>query len=158
NDLYVFDDNGKFVPGTILTRFPNFNFTRTTADVPLTETIDPTSPNFMVWTDPMPYSGPNANCQKYPFTIDAKMPGRLQAAMNYMGARLFGGRPGCGQTTSPLLDTDYTTWRMVKIRRPMPGEPTTLPWDLPTLRDPSTTTLVLHTPRIGFMSTLAFNA
>ena len=74
NDLYVVDDSGKFVPGAILTRFPTFNFTRTTAVVPFTQTIDPQSPNFIVWTDPTPYTGPNMRCAMYPATIGNKTP------------------------------------------------------------------------------------
>lgn len=158
NDMLVYDDDGSFVPGNILSRFPGYSFTRTTAVVPYSQTLDPTSPNFMVFTDPKPYMGPNSSCQVYPFTIGSRTSAQLANAIAAMGARLFGGRPGCGSTTSLFTAEDYTSWRMVKIRRPDPGEPTTLPWDLPALRDPATTTLVLRTPRVGFMSTLAFNA
>jgi hypothetical protein len=158
NDMDVMDDNGSFVPGNLLKNYPNFQFTRTTAVVPIDQTLDPTNANFMVWTDPNPYTGPNANCATYPLTIDAKTTAHLANAVTFMGSRLFGGRPGCGSTTSAFTATDYSTWKMVKIRPPMPGEATTMPWELAKLRDPNTTTLVLNTPRIGFMTTLAFNA
>ena len=47
---------------------------------------------------------------------------------------------------------------MVNIRPPRAGEERTIFWDLPRLRDPATTELVLATPRVGFMTTLAFFA
>jgi hypothetical protein len=47
---------------------------------------------------------------------------------------------------------------MVTVRKPKSGELPTLFWDLPKLRDPNTTELVVQTPRVGFMTTLAFFA
>src|SRR4029434_2347425 len=46
---------------------------------------------------------------------------------------------------------------MVTIRRPNAGEERTIFWDLPRLRDPKSD-LVVNTPRVGFMTTLAFFA
>jgi hypothetical protein len=47
---------------------------------------------------------------------------------------------------------------MVTIRAPKTGEERTTFWELPKMRDPGTTELVLATPRVGFLSTLAFFA
>jgi hypothetical protein len=53
-----------------------------------------------------------------------------------------------------MTAADWNTWRMIEIRPPKPGEERTVFWDLPRLR--STSELVLGTPRVGFMTTLAF--
>jgi hypothetical protein len=55
-------------------------------------------------------------------------------------------------------DFAETSWRMVRIRPPRAGEERTIFWDLPRFRDRATTELVLATPRVGFMTTLAFFA
>jgi hypothetical protein len=58
--------------------------------------------------------------------------------------------------SAQLTATDFTTWKMVKIRRPNPGETPTWFYDLPTLR--TAAELVLRVPRVGFFTTPAFFA
>jgi hypothetical protein len=58
--------------------------------------------------------------------------------------------------TSQMTTSDFTTWKMVSIRQPTAGEPTTAFYDLDTIR--SATELVLNIPRVGFFSTPAFAA
>ncbi|MEO0460695.1 MAG: hypothetical protein AAF219_07615 [Myxococcota bacterium] len=55
-----------------------------------------------------------------------------------------------------LRDSDFSDWRIVTIRAPGPGEPTHRFYDLDEFRDPEVDELVLNTPRVGFMTTLAF--
>ncbi len=52
--------------------------------------------------------------------------------------------------------TDFTAWKLVTIRQPNAGEPTTQFFDIATLR--SATELVLDTPRVGYFTTPAFDA
>jgi hypothetical protein len=47
---------------------------------------------------------------------------------------------------------------MVNVRAPKTDDERTVFWDVPKLRDPKTTELVMSIPRIGFMTTIAFFA
>jgi hypothetical protein len=155
------DDMDKPVPKSnwLRQKYPNLVFVRTTnpdpvtgmpVPIPLEDSINPASPNFMKWYDPNPYKGAQPRCAE----PDTRMGQQaFVAAADYM----FGGRPGCGSTKSQFSDADWDTWRLVTIRRPKAGEDRTIFWDLPHLRDPGTD-LVVNTPRIGFMTTLAFFA
>ena len=140
-------------------KFPNLVFIRTTnidpvtmmpVPIPLEESINPASPNFMKWFDPNPYKGMQPRCVE----PDMRMG---QQAFVSVADFMFGGRPGCGSTRSQFSDADWESWRMVTIRPPRAGEERTIFWDLPHLRDPKAD-LVVTTPRIGFMTTLAFFA
>jgi hypothetical protein len=146
------DDNKPINAALWLVRkYPGFTFTRqTTTPVPLTDSIDPASPNFMVWYDPNPYAGANAACVEPQIATGAR-------AMTLVSDFLFGGRTGCGSTTSQFSPDDWANWRMVEVRPPASAsEVRTTFWDIPMLR--TTATLVLNTPRVGFMTTPAFFA
>jgi hypothetical protein len=83
-------------------------------------------------------------------------------ALDRVFGAIWGSRDACqGAPDAPPLfsDADWNGWRMVTIRKPRDAsEERTVFWDVPRLRDPATTELVLGTPRVGFMSTLAFFA
>jgi hypothetical protein len=141
-------------------KFPALVFVRTTnldpsglpVPIPIEQSIDPASPNFMKWYDPQPYRGMNVDrCAEPQMRMGAQ-------AFLQLADFLFGGRPGCGSTASQFTAQDWDAWRMVTIRAPRPGEERTIFWDLPRLRDPRTDELVLAAPRIGFLTTLAFFA
>jgi hypothetical protein len=156
------DDLDKPIPKGIWLRekFPNLVFVRTSnldpvtglpVPIPLADSINPASPNFMKWYDPNPYKGNNPDKCAEP---------QMRMGVNAFFAVadfLYGGRAGCGSTASQFTAEDWDSWRMVTIRPPKAGEERTLFWDLPRLRDPATP-LVLNTPRVGFMTTLAFFA
>lgn len=128
--------------------------TGTPVEIPFEQTIDPTSPNFMKWN----FSQPDLT--KYKVCND---PIVINGA-NAVGAifrALFGARQGCqGAPAEPSLFTaeDWNTWRLVTVRQPKAGEERTTFWELPKLRNAATTELVLATPRVGFLTTLAFFA
>jgi hypothetical protein len=156
------NDTGRTVTAGqwLLQKYPMFTFTRTPnidattmmpVPIPLAETLDPASPNFMVWFDPTVYTGTDMSCVGPQTRMGAQ-------ALGPMFDFIFGGRGGCGRTTSQWTAADYDAWRMVTIRPPATGEERTIFWDLPRLRDPMTTELVLATPRVGFMTTPAFIA
>jgi hypothetical protein len=133
--------------------------------IPISETLDPTSPNYMHWYDPDVANAAtyqqNAGCNQDPITYAASagtlhylLYGALDGRTSPTGARClqYGGTAAAPQLTA----SDFSTWKMVTIRRPNAGESPTLFYDLPTLR--STSELVLTIPRVGFFSTPAFFA
>lgn len=161
-DNLQFDDNGNAIPAPwFIKKYPTFHYTRQiTTPNTIEQVIDPAdTANFMNWYDPKPYSGVNANCAKYPLTI---LPGAtnklLPTAMNFVADYIYGGRPGCGSTVSQFTAADYQSWKMVNVRAPKAGETPDVFFNLPHLRDPNLTELVTSTPRVGFLSTLAFLA
>jgi hypothetical protein len=132
--------------------------------IPIAESIDPTSPNFMHWYDPdVTTSSSVAGCSTDPVVL-----GPSSASIHYLLYGSIDGRkdpsnstlncpPVSGTATAPQLQTgDFSDWTMVTIRPPGKGESTATFYDLPTLRQ--ATTLVLKLPRVGFFSTPAFAA
>jgi hypothetical protein len=131
--------------------------------IPLAESLDPASPNYMHWYDPdVANAYPDLpNCQRDPIvitpvaislhylflgTIDSfKIPG------NFLCPRVPGSASGAQFTA-----TDFSDWTMVTVRQPKDGEPPTAFYDLPALR--AARELVLSVPRVGFFSTPAFFA
>jgi hypothetical protein len=141
-----------------------FAFTQTTGvdpttglgtPIPLEQSIDPTSPNFLHFN----FSQPDP--MRYMPCADPLVVTGTRALERVFGA-LWGSRDACqGAPAVPTLftDADWNTWRMVTIRRPRDAtEERTVFWNVPRLRDPATTELVLGMPRVGFMTTLAFFA
>jgi hypothetical protein len=148
------DDGKDAAPGWwILQQYPTFAVTIDVTPVPLSETLDPASPNFMHWYDPKPYPGamPGDKCYE-PRTFNRKQ------AITVLGEFLFGQHlAGCGTTDPQFTDADWNDWRMVTVRaRRDSSEPRTLFWDAAAVRAASE--LVVETPRVGFMTTPAFFA
>lgn len=144
------DDNRRGA-SWLASKYPNFTATFTASTTgtarPLAEAIDPASATFMQFTFVPPMTG---TCE------DRTVTGA--GALRNVFDMLFGRAPNCGQPQSEFSDADYQTWRMVTIRPPRPGEERTVFWDVPKLRDPATTELVLDSPRVGFLTTPAFFA
>jgi hypothetical protein len=137
-------------PTAVFIRTANLDAMGVPQPIAFEDSINPASPNFFKFFDPMPYKGTNAKCAD----PDTRMGPQAFASLADF---VYGGRPGCGSTRSQFTDADWDAWRMVTVRPPGAGEERTIFWDLPKLRDPKTD-LVLATPRIGFMTTLAFFA
>ncbi len=133
--------------------------------IPIAETLDPTSPNYMHWYDPdvatRRGSWPRA-ARKTRWSTR-----RSATSLHYL---LLGGSTGRKTRRRPRVPpvsagrprrrsspaSDYSTWKMVTIRAPAAGESPTAFYDLQTLR--TSNELVLAVPRIGFFSTPAFFA
>jgi len=163
-DTWEVDDNGK-----VTDRFKAANsklqitVSAASGAVPLADTLDPTSANYMHWYDPdVATAGASTpGCQMDPivytvsaFTLHWLLLGSLD------GHKLSDGT-NCGQvsgtaTAAQLATADFSDWTMVAIRAPAAGEATTVFYDLPALR--AAATLVLSIPRVGFFSTPAFFA
>jgi hypothetical protein len=131
--------------------------------IPIAQTLDPQSPNYMVWYDPdvanLASTGPG--CAQDPVVYPAAGDTLHYILTGALLARKSPTNAMCGQlggtaSAPQLTPADYTNWKMVTIRPPAQGESPTAFYDLPTLR--TATELVLVTPRVGFFSTPAFFA
>lgn len=154
---------------------PNVSITvgASAGPISITETLDPSSPNYMHWYYPdlaMADSG-ESGCGQDPVVFSSKGASGSQGSASAMTLHwlLLGSLDGhtgtggakCQQYGGTAKDTqfqssDFSDWQLVTIRQPMQGEATTLFYDLPTLR--GLNTLVLQQPRAGFFSTPAFFA
>ena len=126
----------------------------TTSTVPLSETLDPSSPNWMRFT--IPAEGLPSVCGGEAVKTNGDL---VRAAF----AALFGfysDNDGCmpdDYRAAPLLGEEVLfDWRPVTIRAPGPGEEPTMFWELNEIQ--SSNELVLRVPRSGFMTTPAFFA
>jgi hypothetical protein len=131
--------------------------------IPITDTLDPSSPNYMHWYDPdVTMDAPTvAGCAEDPITLPVSA-----ASLHYLLYGSLDGHKSSGGVTCPpmagaatatqFLASDFTDWTLVTLRQPAPGEATTTFYDLPALR--AATELVLGIPRQGFFSTPAFFA
>jgi hypothetical protein len=135
--------------------------------IPIAETLDPTSPNYMHWYNPDVATNDMqvAGCTQDPLVYDP--PSGI--ALHYLITGALDGRknptagglncpPAGGTAAGPQLDPtkDYNDWTLVTIRAPKGPEAVTPFYDLPALR--AATELVLTSPRVGFFSTPAFFA
>ena len=163
-DVWEVDDNGK-----VTDRFKQSNPAVTiTAEaaagpIPITDTLDPTSPNYMHWYDPdvATAGAAVAGCAEDPIVYPANA-----MALHYLLYGSLDGRKNAAGTACPptagtaaaqqFTADDFTEWSLVTIRPPAAGETTTRFYDLPALR--AANELVLSIPRVGFFSTPAFFA
>ncbi len=163
-DAWQVDDTGK-VTDRFKQSHPGLTITVEAAQgpIPLAQTLDPSSPNYMHWYDPDVGSAAlGTGCTGDPITL----PGTGDNLQYLLQGTILthpapSGSGSCGQFSGTaaapqLTASDFDTWQMVTIRPPAAGEATTAFYDLPTLR--STTTLVLSLPRVGFFTTPAFFA
>ena len=167
-DVWEVDDTGK-VTDHFRQANPKFTITAEASQGPIatSETLDPSSPNYMHWydpdigttadsmipgcnTDPIVFSGNAATSQ----TLHYLLYGTLIGWTGTGGVKCtqYGGTVKAWQ----LSPSDFSDWSLVTIRQPGSGEATTPFYDIPSLR--SATELVLNIPRVGFFSTPAFFA
>jgi len=164
-DVWEIDDDGK-VTDRFKKSHPALALTIEAAQgpIPIAETLDPASPNFMHWYNPdapTADAGKLAGCGEDPIVMPAS-----GVALHYLLYGAIDGHkastgvqcpPFGGSAAAPqLTQDDFSDWKMVTIRQPAAGEAITPFYDLPTLR--AANELVLTIPRIGFFSTPAFFA
>jgi hypothetical protein len=131
--------------------------------IPLAESLDPNSPNFMRWYDPdvaTAYADLPA-CKADPIVL-----GPVAISMHYLFLGTIDSRKLADGTLCPRINGsaqapqftahDFEDWTMVTVRPPKDGEATTPFYDLAALR--AAKELVLVVPRLGFFSTPAFFA
>jgi hypothetical protein len=144
--------------------------------IPLEQSLDPNSPNYMIFDDQPPVNpglfgrggGMFQNCRGGT-TMDANGAPITQGTFNgnaMLFQRMLGftprfpfsAMPSCFEHASkPYFTTeDMTDWQWVTVRPLADGEQYLRPFDLPTLR--KATELGLKLPRVGFYTTPAFLA
>ncbi len=162
-DAWQVDDAGK-VTDRLKASNPNLTVTveASQGPIPIAETLDPTSANYMHWYDPD--VGQAASLVKEGCTQDPIVYTKAGAdALHYLmyGGLLADKGTSCqqygGTARAPQLTAaDFDTWKMVTLRAAAKGESPTSFYDLQTLR--SSNELVLTLPRTGFFATPAFFA
>ena len=163
-DAWQVDDAGK-VTDRFKQQNPQVSITVEAAQgpIPISETLDPSSPNYMHWYDPDLAGAATAGtgCTEDPIvypsrgdTLHFLIYGSLTAhkSTTNQTCNQYGGSAMAPQVTA----SDFDTWKMVTVRPPKAGEQATPFYDLAALRSGSE--LVLTVPRIGFFSTPAFFA
>jgi hypothetical protein len=130
--------------------------------IPIAQTLDPASPNYMHWYNPDVATEQRLpQCREDPVTLRASAVSLHYLLLGTLDGRRLASRFYCpmvhGTPKAPqLAAADFGDWTMVTLRPPKPGERTTVFYDLPALR--ATKELVLSVPRVGFFSTPAFFA
>ncbi len=154
----IFDDLVKAYPGT------TFTIEAAQGPIPIAQSIDPTSPNFMHFYNPeiltQVYPDPTCNMLD-PIQVTVNSSSLLSIMYGEIPAHLGPNSVACPIKAGTskgmqLAPTDFTTWKLVTMRPPQGPETSTTFYDLPTLRGASE--LVLRTPRPGFFTTPAFFA
>ena len=134
-------------------------------DIPLEQTLDPSSPNYMVFADVAPVTAstrtPAMPCRGMVGMINPyKGYGQLfQVLLGYIpNYSLTSGTTTCSQHASKpyMTASDLSDWQWVSVRPLAAAETRIAPYDLPKLR--TTTELGLALPRVGFYTTPAFLA
>jgi hypothetical protein len=166
-DVWQVDDDGK-VTDLFKQAHPKQPITveASAGPIPIAETLDPTSPNYMHWYDPDVTTNDMqvAGCTQDPLVYDPPsgitlhylLYGALDGRKNPTGGANC--PPAGGTAAAPQLDPtkDFNDWTLVTIRPPTGPDTVTPFYDLPALR--SATELVLTSPRLGFFTTPAFFA
>jgi hypothetical protein len=150
--------------------------------IPLTDSLNPQSPNYMVFDDEKPTSSSGfllqPTCQgvgdmvgtpKTVVTFGGASSGGFsnptggyaqlfQRLIGYTPRYPFLGQPDCWEHPSKpyMSEADVSEWRWVTITPKASGDAYVQPYDLPTLR--TLTTIKLAMPRVGFYTTPAFLA
>lgn len=130
--------------------------------IPIEQTLDPASPNFMHWYNPDVATEETVpECQADPVMLAPTALGIHFLLLGSVEGRRLANGLYCqgfhGTAKGPQFQPgDFQDWTMVTIRPPAAGEETTTFYDLPALR--KARELVLSLPRVGFFSTPAFFA
>ena len=119
--------------------------------IPIADTLNPSSPNFMHWVTADPY----ANFTGINFPVLQAGPDAIYLMLN--GLAYSENPQFFVQIVKPQwADTDFSDWKMVTVKQAEFNDIPPRFWDLPRMR--TMTTVPLLTPRVGFFSTPAFFA
>ena len=151
---------------------PGFSFTLTAkrGAIPLADTLDPSSANYLVFAAPQLAAVYDVACPQDPLVYNGGA--GQQSVTLALYQVLTGAAPAFNVTTAagthrcappafpaaavPLGVADAQSWHLVNVRTPNPGEPTSRVFDVLSFR--AGNDLVLGTPRVGFFTTPAFLA
>jgi hypothetical protein len=167
------DDGGGQVD-LFLKAHPDFHFTLTAKQgaIPLNDTLDPNSPNYMVFYAPQLAGAPyDTLCPQDPIVYDGAKGQRSVSSALYMvlqgqpesfNVPMAGGKshscnpPAFPAANQPLTAADSQAWHMVEIVQANPDQGTSSLLDLTNFRTGGN--LLLRTPRVGFFTTPSFLA
>jgi hypothetical protein len=131
--------------------------------IPLTDTLNPSSANYMVFSDERPVNPASfelqptcyGTAQIKSYTGYAQM---FQRLIGFTPRHPFVAQPDCWEHMSKpvFTDADFSDWQWVNIVKRPAGERYLQPYDLPKVR--TATELRLTLPRVGFFSTPAYLA
>ncbi len=167
-DAWQVNDDGKVTDRFKLAHPTTSLVVTSTAPIPIEESVNPASPNFMHWYNPdlAKYDATDPGCYTDPVVFEKGANSTTGAALQRIlqgglqgrkvGSPARACQPVAGGSAIVLSEEDFTTWKMVTIRQPKAGERATDFFDIPKLR--AATELVLQVPRVGFFSTPAFFA
>jgi len=170
-DAWQINDNGA-TSDLFQKANPGFSFTLTAKRgvIPLSQTLDPSSANYLVFyapqlgvvydaacpQDPLVFNG-GAGQQSVTLSLYQVLTGAAPAFTVGTGATAHRCQPpGFPAAAVPLGVADAQQWQLVNVRTPNPGEATSRVFDILSFR--SGNDLVLNTPRVGFFTTPAFLA
>ncbi len=151
---------------------PGFSFTLTAkrGAIPLSQTLDPSSANYLVFAAPQLATVYDAACPQDPLvfnggagqqSITLSLYQVLMGAAPAFNISTAAGThrcapPGFSAAATPLNVIDTQSWQLINVRTPNPGEPTSRIFDILSFRAGGD--LVLNMPRVGFFTTPAFLA
>jgi hypothetical protein len=126
--------------------------------IPLSETLNPSHPNYMHWYDPgVAKLGGGTACQTDPIVYPARANTLFYILTGtFLGRKISGTSCPGGAGTGQLTAADYADWTMTTIRPPNGAETPTAFYDLQALRGGAS--MVLKRPYVGFFTTPAFFA
>jgi hypothetical protein len=162
-DVWQVDDDGKVKDGfRAAHKDLTISVSAASGPIPIEQTLDPSSPNYMHWYDPdvTAAGARDPGCDQDPFEYPPSAQLLHYVLYGSLDNRKLAGTkcrqfPGTAQA-SQFAPEDFSDWKMVTIRAPKSGESVSQFYDLPALR--SADELVLQIPRTGFFSTPAFFA
>ncbi len=125
----------------------------------MAQSLDPADPNYMIWGIPAATLFPTCTTLT-PVTLTD------QSLYTNLFSFLLGRAPyapcvgNTNQQNMPpqFADTDWNDWRLVTLHTTDAGTPNTTPAFYDVLKIRAAHDLTIHTPRIGFFGTLAFDA
>ena len=158
DEMVVNDNKARYddITQRLLQRNAFSTFTRDPASTAtMAQSLDPGSPNYMIWRDQSPIP---TGCS--PDKIVDTSDRRFQRLFEFMYGRTY--YLNCPGNVDQLLpqfsESDWNDWRMVEFKPTDATTPNTTPVFYDILKIRPATSLYLHTPRMGFFGTLAFQA
>jgi hypothetical protein len=130
---------------------PGLQIYYTASAIPLSQSLDPTSANYMHWTDP---DVTTDRCPTDPVIVGASGRSLYDFLFGDLRGATNGQCPGSTASSGPLQAADFQDWQMTTIQQPTGSQTRTPFYDLLTLR--SANTLLLTVPRVGFLTPAFF--
>jgi hypothetical protein len=125
-----------------------------TTSIPLSDTLDAGSPNYMHWYDP---DVATSGCASDPVVFSASAPALYELLHGDLRGATNGQCTGYSkETLEPLQPADYQDWRMTTVTQVTGSQTPTAFYDLDTLR--TSDAMALRLPHVGFFTTPAFFA